>query len=348
MLTTQKHQTALDDSLAKVPSLTTQQRQGSISVLTPTFQRPGEIAGLLQNLSKQTVLPSEVILVDGGSEQEVETEQVIQSMQESLPFRCTYIRHGGGTAVQRNVAINAASCQFFAFIDDDIRLEPDYFERMLDIYEQDKEHVVGGIAGYVLNHYLDPKKSPRWRWYRRLHLFKTYEPGRFDYASGYPINRYLQAPHNGVREIDFMGSNCGVWRSEVFADGLRFDDFFVDYGVLEDAHLALRAKRKWKLLECGRARCIHLRAPGGRVSKRKVAWKTAVNYRYVFMDIAPERSRAQEFRFWRLQIFDLFRVVAYAIRTGKLDEWQTVIGKASGIIAAWRLKPGGIKESIRA
>lgn len=311
----------------------------SISVVTPTFRRPAEIADLLENLSRQSIPPCEVILVDGAPESETETEQAVQAATASLPFPCRYIRHGGGTAIQRNVGIDHAAGAFIALIDDDIRLGPQYFERILDAFRQDKESRVGGIAGYISNQFLNPATSPRWRWYRRLHLFSTYEPGRYDYATGYPINRYLQPPHDGLRPIDFMGANCAVWRREVFRDGLRFHRFFSGYGVLEDAHFALRAGRKWKLLECGPARCTHLRAPGGRIDSKALAYKTAVNYRFVFMDLVPRRTWKQELRFWTVQLFDLFRILAYAVKSPTRDEWLTFVGKASGIVAASRLSP---------
>ncbi|MCL5745838.1 MAG: glycosyltransferase [Acidobacteria bacterium] len=310
----------------------------SISVVTPTFRRPAEIIALLENLNRQSVPPCELIIVDGAPESETETEQAVRAAIASLPFPCRYIRHGGGTAIQRNVGIEQAKGTFFALIDDDIRLEPDFFEQVLRVFREDREHAVGGVAAYITNHFLDPAKSPRWRWYRRLHLFSTFEPGRYDYATGYPINRYLQPPHDGLRPIDFMGTNCAVWRREVF-DDLRFDPFFSGYGVLEDAHFALRAGRKWKLLECGLARCIHLRAPGGRANSKEVAHKTALNYRFVFMDLVPHRTWKQELRFWTVQFFDLFRVLAYAMRKRGRDEWLTVIGKATGIAAAFRLSP---------
>ncbi len=136
-----------------------------------------------------------------------------------------------------------------------------------------------------------------------------------------------------------MGSNCAVWRREVFANGLRFDRFFTDYGVLEDAHLALRARRNYRLVECGRAHCVHLRAKEGRVSARKVAFKGAVNYRFVFMDLVPQRTWMQEFRFWRVQFVDLFRIIAYALRSPSRGSWGVVLGKASGIVSAISLKP---------
>jgi glycosyltransferase involved in cell wall biosynthesis len=285
------------------------------------------------------LLPFEVILVDGAPAEETETEQVVRSMMGSLPYPCVYVRHGGGTAIQRNVGIDRVQGEYVAFIDDDIRLAPDYFERMLEVFEADLEKRIGGIAGYITNQYLNAATSPRWRWYRRLRLFSTYEPGRYDYNSGYPINRYLQPPHDGIREIDFMGSNCALWRREVMDEGLRFDHFFADYGMLEDAHFALRAKKHWRLVENGRAHCQHLHAPGGRTSLKRVAWKTAVNYRYVFLDIVPERTVRQEWNFWKVQCFDLVRLLAHAARNGGKENWESALGKLQGIAAAWRLKP---------
>ena len=311
----------------------------TISVVTPTLRRPQEVSAMMKNLAAQTQLPFEVILVDGAPAGEDDTQLIVSSLTPALPYPVVYIRRGGGTAVQRNIGIDAARGAFIAFIDDDVRLEPDYFERMLEVYASDSEGRVGGVAGYFINQHLDPNTSPRWRWYRRLKVFSTYEPGRYDFETGYPINRYLQPPHDGIREIDFMGSNCAVWRRQVFDGGLRFDAFFRDYGMLEDAHLALRARRHWKLLESGRCHALHLHAPGGRTSSRRIAWKTAVNYRYVFMDIVPDRSWRQELRFWRVQFLDLFRMAAHVIRGGSRTDWQAVIGKMEGIVAAWRLQP---------
>lgn len=310
-----------------------------VSVVTPTYRRPREVAELLDNLSRQTVLPAEVILVDGAPAEETETGRAVEGKLNALPYPCVYIRHGGGTAIQRNAGMDRATGDYVAFIDDDIRLEPDYFERMLEVFAQDAEQRIGGVAGYITNQFLNAATSPRWQWYRRLRLFSTYEPGRYDYNTGYPINRYMQPPHEGIREIDFMGSNCAVWRRQVLDEGLRFDPFFSDYGVLEDAHFALRARRRWKLVECGRARCRHLHSPGGRASKQRVAWKTAVNYRYVFLDIVPHRTWRQNWNFWKVQCVDLVRIMVHAIHTGAREDWQSVIGKATGIVAAWRLKP---------
>ena len=313
----------------------------SISVVTPTLGRPQEVAGLLENLAQQTCLPHELILVDAAPETDRETEQVVKVRSAEQPYRVVYIRHRGGTAIQRNAGIDTACGDFIAFIDDDIRLEPDFFEQMLKVFAEDKEQRVGGIAGYITNQFLDPTTSPRWRWYRRLRLFTTYEPGRYDYQTGAPINRYLQPPHHGVREIDFMGTGCALWRRQVFENGLRFSTFFTGYGILEDAHLALRAGKRWQLLEHGRARCRHLRSPHSRVDARQRSRIAAINHRYVFIDLVPQRTLTQEFRFWRLQCFDLLRLLAYAARHPAKTTWAAAWGKLEGILHAARLDVEG-------
>ena len=293
---------------------------------------------MLSNLAAQTVRPSEVILVDGAGPEDERTRETVAAVTASLSCPCRYLRRSGGPAIQRNVGIDASDGDFIAFLDDDIRLADDFFEQMLVAFEDDLEKEVGGIAGYVTNQFLDPKTSPRWRLYRRLRLFSTFEPGRYDFQSGYPINRYLQPPHEDLKEIDFMGAGCAVWRREVFASGLRFADFFTGYSVLEDAHFALRAGRSWRLLENGRARCLHLRSPRTRAGSRRIGRQSAVNYRYVFIDLVPERTPSQELRFWRVQLLDLLRFWVALLRRRDRESLALIVGKLEGIWQAARMK----------
>jgi len=202
-----------------------------ISIVTPTLRRPDQVTALLDNLTLQTYLPFELILVDGAPKEIMDTEVIAKKYSGSAPYQINYLRHGGGTAIQRNIGLEVVQGDLIAFIDDDIRLEPDFFDVLKDIYGHDKEKNIGGIAGYISNQYQDINQSFHWRVYRKLKLYTTYEPGKYDYETGYPINRYLQPPHEGVREIDFMGTNCALWRREVIDSGLRFSEFFIGYEI---------------------------------------------------------------------------------------------------------------------
>lgn len=317
----------------------------NLSVVTPTLNRPREVLELLDDLSSQSVLPDELLIIDGAPPEITDTQDIIPQKAPFLPFKLRYFRQQGGTAIQRNVGIDHAQGEFIAFVDDDIRLEPDFFEIILDAFKNDTQNAIGGISGYITNQYLDPATSRRWKWNRRLHLYTTFEPGRYDYQTGYPVNRYLQPPHDQLREIDFMGAGCAVWRKEVFSQGLRFSNFFTGLGVLEDAHLALRAARSWKLIECGKARCVHLHSPNARENARLISRKTVLNYRFVFMDIVPKRTFMQEFRFWRNQVVEVLRLFFYAGLHFSKPNWESVLGKLEGMVLASKLKnKAGILE----
>lgn len=313
----------------------------TISVVTPTLNRPDEVIALLDNLSRQTCLPFEVVLVDGAPDEMDETQARVLSLAPTLPYLVRYIRASGGTAIQRNVGIDAATGRFIAFIDDDMLFEPDFFQILVQTFMQPDADRVVAMAGYITNQHLNPATSPRWRWYRRLGLFSTYVPGQYDFNTGYPINRYLQPPHDTVRDIDFMGAGCALWRRDPFDAGLRFSRFFADYGVMEDAHLALSAKKRgWRIWEVGSARCVHMHSERSRASKRRIARKSAVNYRFLFVDIVPVRTIRQEWRFWRVQAVDLVRYIAAACKRPTRADWAAVVGKVEGMIAALRVRPG--------
>jgi glycosyltransferase involved in cell wall biosynthesis len=274
--------------------------------------------------------PDEIVVVDGAPQKERATEEMVAAHATNLPFQCRYLRSARGTAVQRNVGIDAARGEFIALIDDDVRLEPDFLERIAAVFDADADRRVGGVVGYRSNQHI--RDASRWRWYRRLRLFTTYEPGRYDFQNGYPINTSLQPPFTGTREVDFMTTACAVWRREVFDSGLRFDLFFHDYGMLEDANLSLRAGRQWKLLQCGDAHCIELNAPGGRPDRRKLGYKCVVNYYYVFCDVAHPLSWQQQVRFWRFQFFELLRVSVSFVRRGRLSDLHELHGRIEGML----------------
>lgn len=308
----------------------------NISIVTPTFRRPDEVKGLLENISQQSLLPAEVILIDGASADETATEVLVDAIKDDYPFRVNYIRHGGGTAIQRNIGIDKANGDFIALIDDDVRLATDFLKNIISVFAEDRQNKVGGIVGYRTNRHFTLEDSERWRWYKRLKLLTVYEPGRYDFSCGYPINNNLQPPFKGTRAVDFMTTSCAVWRKGVFESGLRFNLFFRDYGVLEDAHLSLRAGRNWDLLQAGDAHCEELGSPNGRVGQKKLGYKCVVNYYFVFKDIAGPLSVAQKARFWRFQAFDFFRIAASAIRRRNWNDVRDLQGRIAGFVRVIR------------
>lgn len=293
---------------------------------------------MLDNLALQSVMPFELVLVDGAPPEERETEETVRPRLAALPYRVQYLRHSGGTAIQRNVGIEIAQGEFVAFIDDDIRLEKEFFSAILAAFAMDSGRKVGGIVGYRTNEHFDGESRGRWRWYRRFRLLTTFEPGRYDFQTGYPINANLQPPFAGVRPVDFMTTSCAVWRREVIESGLRFHPFFRDYGVLEDAHFSLTAGKKWVLWQCGDARCLHAHSARGRANRRRIGYKCVVNYYYVFNAVAGPLTFRQKRRFWIYQVFEFLRILVSGFSRRRPDDWQECLGRLEGLSAVVRRK----------
>jgi GT2 family glycosyltransferase len=301
-----------------------------VSIVVPTLRRPAEVDELLTNLAALVRPPRELILVDAGPPDDTRTQELVERRRVELPFSIVHVPHARGTAIQRNGGIDRATSDFIAMIDDDVRVQPDFFEVLLAEFAKDTKREVGTIVGFRTNQQVLPDVG-RWRMYKALRLLSVFEAGRYDYENGYPINPTMQPPFTGTREVDFVSGGLTLWRREVFADGLRFDPFFADYGLLEDAHLALSAKRRgWRLLQSGDAHCVHLHSPTARSGRRLVGKKSVVNYYYVFESIAGPLTPSQKARFWRFQAFELMRLAASSVRRRRMRDLEFLLGKLEG------------------
>lgn len=103
----------------------------TISLCIATYRRADRLAALLDDLTRQTLLPVEVIVIDNhaeGSAQPVIGERV----RRGTPFPIHYgIQPARNIALTRNHTVAAAHRgDWLAFIDDDERAPPDWLERL--------------------------------------------------------------------------------------------------------------------------------------------------------------------------------------------------------------------------
>jgi len=315
-----------------------------VSIVTPTYYRHLELPDYLKCIENQTYKPYEIILVDGADPGENRTETLVQSVISSFPNPMNYYRRQGGTAIQRNFGIDFASGDILLFVDDDVRLNPNFIAEICTHFEKDLDKRIGGITGFRKDRYLNMSTNNRWIWYRRLRLLTIFEPGKYDYKTGYPINNNAQAEFNGVREVDFMTTACTAYRGEVFQNNFRFDPFFVGYGILEDAHLSLRIKQKgFNLLQCGDATCVELKSKTGRTDMKIIGERTVTNYYYVFKTICGNLTLTQKMRFFRFQAFELFRAASDIIRFRNNKAIRFFQGKVYGI---YKVMNTGLKLEV--
>jgi glycosyltransferase involved in cell wall biosynthesis len=100
------------------------------------------IDDLLESIAVQTVLPDEVLIVDGGSRDD--TWQRLQGWQSRLPVPLHLVQAPGVSIARgRNLAIQAAAHELIAVTDAGVRLEPTWLEHLLATCAADIDVVSG-------------------------------------------------------------------------------------------------------------------------------------------------------------------------------------------------------------
>ena len=102
----------------------------TVSVVMPTYNRADRMGPTLDSLRNQTFTDFEVIIVDDGSKDADQLEQVIAAMEDP---RFRVIRtHNRGASAARNTGIDAAQGEYIALLDSDDQFLPEKLARSVE------------------------------------------------------------------------------------------------------------------------------------------------------------------------------------------------------------------------
>lgn len=130
-----------------------------VSVVVPCFRAAATIGRALQSVARQTVLPSEIIIVDDGSGDDTadRVEQVASGFELPVPLRVLRQRENRGAGEARNAGWNVATAGYVAFLDADDAWHPRKIERQYAFMEAHREI---GISGHRHRVVLDAEPTP--------------------------------------------------------------------------------------------------------------------------------------------------------------------------------------------
>ena len=188
----------------------------TISIVTPTKNRPKDLAAALRSVLAQTLLPIEIIVVDQSEDRE--SEAAVKREIEAVVSRdnCPnihYVRDPAiaGANAARNVGMKAARGEIIAIIEDDIVLEPLALQRLLEAYDS-HPHMLG-MSGTITNY---PPPSLAVRVFNRLFSLGPFHDDR------QPLYwRWQRYPPTEVVPISRMGGLL-TFRARAVTD-LEFD-----------------------------------------------------------------------------------------------------------------------------
>ena len=189
----------------------------TIAVIVPTKNRAKDLVVAVRSVLTQTVLPTELIVVDqsvdGDSEQAVKSE-VETAKERGGRVELQYIHDPAiaGANPARNAGIRAARSDIAAVIEDDIVLDPFAIERLLDAYRR-HPHLLG-MSGVITNY---PPPPLVFRLFERLFSLGPLHDDR------QPLYwRWKAFPSDTVVPITQMGGLM-TFRTDAIA-GLEFDE----------------------------------------------------------------------------------------------------------------------------
>lgn len=236
------------------------------SVIIPTYNRPEELDDCLKSLLEQSVLPTEVIVVDDGALPEPPLEQTFRT----AGIEYQYVKKDKpGLTESRNAGIARARGEIIFFLDDDVVLLPDYMEQILSVYESLGEDVAG-VGGLE-----DNKRPMRRRDYCKRIIELPFLAWGLRQGRVLPSGFCTQFgetpwPLKEVTRVDFLLGGVSSFRASVFKT-YAFTDGYRDFALGEDKDFTVMVSRNLPLYLNPRARLIHREAESMRPKDRRWA-----------------------------------------------------------------------------
>jgi GT2 family glycosyltransferase len=228
-----------------------------VSVVVVSHRRHDEIRSCLRDLdAQQTTVPFEVVLVLQAYPDGV-PDALIAEFSSSLSLATYHSAQGLGVHVARNAAIARSSGEIVAFLDDDVRVPPDWLDALVSYYG---DAAVGGVGGFV-RHPGSERLSTRML---RPVLGLSASRYRIDWG-GFHAIPWSSHPERD-QDADWL-SGCNMSFRRVALDQVGgFDEGYGLYGY-DDVDVGLRVRQAgWRLVSTRRLTIAHFPSPVNRAA----------------------------------------------------------------------------------
>jgi len=203
-----------------------------VSVIIPTFKRTKDLNRCLDGISKQTMLPDEVLIVVRNTDQE--TLHFLKYYQTKLTIKPSIVEKPGQVAAL-NKGLQSSVGEIICILDDDTIPHVHWLEKIVENFNASEK--IGGVGGRDWVHHGDKREEGQKEVVGRVQWF-----GR---VIG---NHHLG--YGSARDVDVLkGANMSYRREAI--NGLTFDERLLGNGaqVHNDMAFSLNVKKKgWRLV----------------------------------------------------------------------------------------------------
>ena len=220
----------------------TENELSKVSIIIPTLNRASSLARTLGFISKSSILPDEVIIIDQSP---IDTAEKIKELCDSQTLKIKYIHvTEPSSSKSRNIGLELCKNDIAIFMDDDVDIGIDTIRNILILFRDNSISMVGGIDSGS-----PPKKLslPSLIFFRSS-FFKRYK-GHVSMA-GYGV--FPQNPQEKTPTEWAMGFFFAIRKSLAQKWGLKFDENLKYYAYAEDLDFTYRyfLKSREENLKC--------------------------------------------------------------------------------------------------
>jgi len=321
-----------------------------------TYKRARPLLQLLHSVSKQSLYPNEILIVDGSPDDETPTMLAAKEFQSLIYYKVP--PEDRGLTRQRNYGIArvASLSEIVCFLDDDTVLEPRYFEELLKTYASHPEAL--GVGGYIANEVVwarvaedyTPKiteffydgwkrtEGSRFILRKKLGLNSDCKPGCLpEFSHGRSVS--FLPPSGKTYEVEQLMGGVSSFRKKVF-ETLQFSTYFEGYGLYEDADFSLRVAKQGKLFINTCAQLSHYHHPSGRPNQYKYGKMVVRNGWYVWRTKNPQPEFKDQIKWHCITILlTLIRFSNIFTSAKKTEALTEALGRTLGWSSLWFNKP---------
>lgn len=326
----------------------------NFSLIICTYKRPKPLANLLQSVAVQTLYPNEILVIDGSEDNETKNVLAENNFKNLIYFKVE--AHEKGLTKQRNFGISRINqnTEIVCFLDDDVVLENNYFEKLLETYIIYPNALA--VGGYITNEVkwfkeIQPKKSnlycidgycrkesSRFIARKKVGLDCKELPGFLpNFSHGRSVG-YLP-PTNRIYEVELFMGGVASYKKEVFSK-LKFSTYFDGYGLYEDADFCLRIAKTGKLYVNTAARLAHYHHPSGRPNQFQYGKMVLRNGWYIWHIKNPKPKYNDIAKWHAISLLLILIRFSNVFNTNQKNQAFTeTLGRISGWFSLFITKP---------
>ena len=245
-----------------------------ISVVIVTYNRDKDLAITIESFKKEIIKLREVLVMNNNTDDKA--KKVIKSIKNN---KIKYFKSEvNSLTVSRNLGINKVDkkSKIIIFLDDDVSLEKDYFDKIIEVFNEYPNAV--GVSGYYFpeNYKINRLENN----IRKLALLENWTVNKAKVLSAFGASY----PYKLTKIINsewLSGFNM-AYKKEVFGKD-KFEEKFFKYALAEDFEFSTRINKKYQrsLFITPYAKLTHRVSEEGRTPKPKLVYMNLVNHLYI-------------------------------------------------------------------